>query len=452
MNKFGDFITLKMIFIFFVLLSCFPVVFSNTSTKVQTFLTAIAQPPADDTKYDTAVRPKRVQDDDLEVTINIGITAIKDFFEEAAVLEVVGFVELEWTDELIQSELTSAGITTVNLTLSQDDVWMPIIIMTNSVEDLVRVGHTSVPVVLKPDGGVYWKTNFDMEIYCTVDATYYPFDTHSCKITFLPWQITSEMITLSPTAVNATIDLTQYETNPEWKVVTTSTASATGLYSSVEYTFKIQRRGSFFTMYFVVPVLLMGVMSTVAFMIPYDQARIRYIVTGLLVVTIVINLVVDEIPKTTSPMPVIMYFMVWQMLMFLMLLSYISSTLHIYHRHGKSKVSPCLSCFVSLLWCFPCRGKSLGDWKPPSGYGILNKRFKLQAASAFVKEVKVKRRRDDDGEDDIEKEKKVPRIKWKTVGSTMDIFYFFVFIGLNFCVYMMFLYPWISIAMGNSDT
>jgi hypothetical protein len=31
------------------------------------------------------------------VTINIGITAIKDFFEEAAVLEVVGFVELEWT-------------------------------------------------------------------------------------------------------------------------------------------------------------------------------------------------------------------------------------------------------------------------------------------------------------------------------------------------------------------
>jgi hypothetical protein len=46
-----------------------------------------------------------------------------------------------------------------------------------------------------------------------------------------------------------------------------------------------------------------------------------------------------------------------------------------------------------------------------SGYGILNKRFKLQAASAFVKEIKVKRRRDDDGEDDIEKEKKVPRIK-----------------------------------------
>jgi hypothetical protein len=103
-------------------------------------------------------------------------------------LNKTGFVELEWTDELIQSELTSAGITTVNLTLSQDDVWMPIIIMTNSVEDLVRVGHTSVPVVLKPDGGVYWKTNFDMEIYCTVDATYYPFDTHSCKITFLPWQ------------------------------------------------------------------------------------------------------------------------------------------------------------------------------------------------------------------------------------------------------------------------
>jgi hypothetical protein len=69
------------------LLSCFSVVFSNTSTKVQTFFTAIAQPPADDTKYDTAVRPKLVQDDDLEVTINIGITAIKDFFEEAAVCQ-----------------------------------------------------------------------------------------------------------------------------------------------------------------------------------------------------------------------------------------------------------------------------------------------------------------------------------------------------------------------------
>jgi hypothetical protein len=25
-----------------------------------------------------------------------------------------------------------------------------------------------------------------------------------------------------------------------------------------------------------------------------------------------------------------------------------------------------------------------------------------------------------------------------------------VFIGLNFCVYLMFMYPWISIAMGSS--
>jgi hypothetical protein len=91
-------------------------------------------------------------------------------------------------------------------------------------------------------------------------------------------------------------------------------------------------------MYFVVPVLLMGVMSTVAFMIPYDQARIRYIVTGLLVVTIVINLVVDEIPKTTSPMPVIMYFLVWQMLMFVSRASRSYAYPWIQEHHVNTKV------------------------------------------------------------------------------------------------------------------
>ncbi|CAC5417396.1 CHRNG [Mytilus coruscus] len=435
--------------IFFIAFGIAPVIYGDTATNVGTFLDDIAQPPADKTKYDAAVRPKLIQDDPLQVTINLGITAIKEYYEEAAVLELMGFIEMEWTDELITTPLTAAGITAINITLSQDDVYMPIIIMTNSVEDLVRVGHTSTPVVLKPDGSIYYKTNFDFEVYCSVDATYYPFDTHSCVITFLPWQITSEMITLYPSVENATIDLTQYAINPSWNIMSTTSSYVLGLYSKVEYTIKIQRRGAFFTMYFIVPVLLTGVMSILAFMIPYDQARVRYIVTGTLVVTIVLNLVTDEIPKTTSPIPVVVYFLDWQFLTNIMLLSYISSTLHIYHRHGKSKVSGCLSCFVSLLWCFPCRGKTLGDWKPPSGYGILNKRFKLQAASAFVKEVKVKRRRDDDGEDDIEKEKKVPRIKWKTVGSTMDIFYLFLFLFINFCVYLMFMYPWINLAKEN---
>lgn len=436
----------KLLFVFLV---CLPIVIGNTSTEVANFLALIAQPPADDKKYDTAVRPKSIQDETLDVSMNLGITAIKEYHEESSVLYLMGFVEMEWKDELILSPLTEAGITNINITLSQEDVYMPLIIMNNAVEDLVRVGDTSTPVVLQPDGNIYWKTNFDMEVYCSVDATYYPFDINNCDITFIPWQITSEFIKLFPNAENSAIDMTQFDENPQWKVLETKLVNVTGLYSKIDYTLQIQRRGAFFAMYFVVPVLLMGAISILAFIIPYDQARIRYIVTGSLVTIMILNLVADELPKTTSPIPVIVYFIDWQFLTNLMLLSYISSTLHIYHRHGKSKVSACLSCFVSLLWCFPCRGKTLGDWKPPTGYGILNKRFKLQAASAFVKEVKVKRRRDDDGDDDIEKEKKVPRIKWKTVGSTMDIFYLFFFLALNFIFYTMFMYPWINFAKNS---
>ena len=56
-----------------------PLISSDTATNVQTFLTNIAQPPLDETKYDPVVRPKTNQDEPLVVTMNIGITAIMNY-------------------------------------------------------------------------------------------------------------------------------------------------------------------------------------------------------------------------------------------------------------------------------------------------------------------------------------------------------------------------------------
>lgn len=307
-----------------------------------------------------------------------------------------------------------------------------------SVSSLSELGASDDPVTILKDGTVNWKPGLIIESGCAIDVSYYPFDTQTCSVTFLPWQYTSDLVHLMPNAT--TVDTSLLQESSEWDLTETTVTNTSGVFTEVTFKLTLKRRPQYFILNMVLPIILIGLLNGFVFVMPFDQGRIGFIITGFLSIGVFLTVIANTLPKSSNPMSLLAYFIIWQLMLGALCTLEAILTLKIYHRHGKMPLPSPLKKFLSILWCYPCRGKSVEDEKPPKGYTFYRKRYQLHSVSVFVKEFKMKRKADDKDNAEL-KEKPEPKVSWKTLGSTLDIFFFLVFIVLNIAIYMMFLVP-----------
>ncbi|XP_061175708.1 acetylcholine receptor subunit alpha-1-B-like [Saccostrea echinata] len=386
------------------------------------------------TNYDKRIRPRATQSDVVDVYIKFGLTAITGLDEIGGTLYLVGYLDVTWRDDLIAWNTGSVD----QLMMSHKDIWTPAVTLYTSVSSLSELGASDDPVTILKDGTVNWRPGLVIESGCAIDVSYYPFDTQECTVTFLPWQYTSDLVHLMPNATM--VDISLLQKSSEWDLTETTVKNTSGVFTEVSFKLTLKRRPQYFILNMVLPIILIGLLNGFVFVMPFDQGRVGFIITGFLSIGVFLTVIADVLPKSSNPMSLLAYFIIWQLMLGALCTLESILTLKIYHRHGKMPLPNSLKKFLSVLWCYPCRGKSVQDEKPPKGYTFYRKRYQLHSVSVFVKEFKMKRKGDDNDNPEF-KEKPEPKVSWKTLGSTLDIFFFFVFIILNIAIYMMFLVP-----------
>lgn len=417
-----------------VITSCMLTAYSAAwnSTDVTTLLSSSTF-----TGYDKRIRPRQTQADVVDVYIKFGLTAITGLDEIGGTLYLVGYLDVTWRDDLIAWNTGNVD----EMMMSHTDIWTPAVTLYTSVSSLSELGASDDPVKILKDGTINWRPGLVIESGCAIDVSYYPFDTQTCSITFLPWQYTSDLVHLMPNA--SKVDTSIMQTNSEWDLTETSVKNTSGVFTEVSFELTIKRRPQYFILNMVLPIILIGLLNGFVFVMPFDQGRVGFIITGFLSIGVFLTVVADVLPKSSNPMSLLAYFIIWQLMLGALCTLEAILTLKIYHRHGKMPLPASLKKFLSVLWCYPCRGKSVEDEKPPKGYTFYRKRYQLHSASVFVKEFKMKKKADnnEDKDDPEMKEKPEPKVSWKTLGATLDILFFFMFIVLNIAIYMMFLVP-----------
>ena len=391
------------------------------------------------TGYDKRIRPRQTQSDVVNVYMKFGLTAITGLDEIGGTLYLVGYLDVTWKDELI-AWASGSHASVEEIMMSHTDIWTPAVTLYTSVSSLSELGASDDPVTIQKDGTIKWRPGLVIESGCAIDVSFYPFDTQTCSITFLPWQYSSDLVHLMPNATE--VDTTLLQDNSEWVLKETSVKNTSGVFTEVSFELTLKRRPQYFILNMVLPIILIGFLNGFVFVMPFDQGRVGFIITGFLSIGVFLTVIADVLPKSSNPMSLLAYFIIWQLMLGALCTLEAILTLKIYHRHGKMPLPPSLKKFLSVLWCYPCRGKSVEDEKPPKGYTFYRKRYQLHDVSVFVKEFKMKKKTDGEDKDDTEmKEKPEPKVSWKTLGSTLDIFFFFIFIVLNIAIYMMFLVP-----------
>ena len=424
----------KTIFKFLCLSVLIQLTCATTSTEVANLL-------ADSvfTSYDKRVRPRTNQDDIIYVSLDFGLTSISGLDEIGGTLSVVGYLEAKWDDELIA--WTGTSHTNVQeIQLTQNDIWTPAVTLYTSVDSLSELGESLNPVTITQQGSITWKPGLVIDSGCSVDVSLYPFDTQKCSITFIPWQFTSNMVRLLPNSDTVNTDLLSQSS--EWSLLSTSVANTTGVYTEVTYELTMKRRPQFFILNMILPILLIGLLNGFVFIMPFDQGRVGFIITGFLSIAVFLTIIADILPKSSNPMSLLGYFLVWQLMLAALCTLETIITLKIYHRDGKINVPSYIKKFLAIMWCYPCRGKKMAGDKPPKNQNFFKKTSQLPIVAKDAKEFKMKQR-DSEKSDGDQEDSGPPKTKvtWKMMGASLDTIFFFVFVIVNIAMYMMFLAP-----------
>ena len=110
------------------------------------------------------------------MNVSFDLVALQDFDEVEEKFSVVGLLYISWYDEMITWDPWAyGGIWTQQYPLA--DVWYPVFVLCNPYDTINDVGAKWMTVRYYSSGYALFLPGASFQVTCSVDVTYYPFDT-----------------------------------------------------------------------------------------------------------------------------------------------------------------------------------------------------------------------------------------------------------------------------------
>ncbi|XP_045177525.2 neuronal acetylcholine receptor subunit beta-3-like isoform X2 [Mercenaria mercenaria] len=237
--------------------------------------------------YNNLVRPSGT----TAVTVSFGILSVN---------------HLSWTDGRFSWTPSSySGITEMYLDYTY--CWNPKIIIDNSIDDASILADGALLFQIDSSGVVTWSPSEEFTVHCSMDVTFYPYDTQTCFLSVKSWSFPATAVEL----ISGGIYSNQYAENDEWELtsssVTTQNVTTNGIqYSNLLYKFTMTRRSTTILLTVVLPFVLASFLGVFVFMIPAESSNKTGFPVGVLVVEVVLlSIMMEVIPISARNVPVL---------------------------------------------------------------------------------------------------------------------------------------------------
>ncbi|KAK3105575.1 hypothetical protein FSP39_000885 [Pinctada imbricata] len=372
-----------------------------------------------DSDYTNLVFPVADQTATMTVDMSFTLYSITEFDEIAGTLSVIARLKMSWYDQYVIEKYVPKTHVLESLDVPQDDIWLPPITLFNSVDSLTPVGHSGYEATIAlTNGYVQWSIGIVTKTSCTVNAEDYPFDRQECEIQFTPWAFEYTEIELS--SDESEIDLEEFTENEEWAVTNTSVEITVAANRSIiHYKMTLARRPVFFLVNMIIPIILLGLLNSLCFVLPTDSGeRMGFATNVFLTFAVYMTILASSIPQQSKPLTIMSYYIAI-MLSVSSITTIISVfTLRISNRDPENEVPLGLNYMFAFLTCRVCRKR----------YREMGKNYD--------------RLNDDDEETDSGCDEEAERmsddlasntrfrfgITWRVVGKTVDKMLFMLFL------------------------
>lgn len=372
------------------------------------------------------------------VTVIVTLLALQDVDEVEGTLNLMLSLYLQWNDEVViasgynQTSLFSPMTTGVySLVIPYGKIWTPKILLVNSVDSLDQIGGKDyLPRYDFSTGNVTWIPRVKIRSACTPDVTFYPFDMQTCVFDLVSWGYTESDIVFKPEKNDW--DMSFYEENGEWDIIETKTSTYSKYNSSyLRLSITISRKPLFFAFNIIMPILVLVLLNGMVFFLPVESGeRVGFSVTCFLSFVVLLNLIMDILPRSSSPMSYLCYYTVSMMIFSGGTTAMVILQMRIFHKPGKDKVPQCVQKFVRVLSC-RCRNQIVAtetatknDPEKTTPQGKTKK--------VLVKPVDEKV---------TPKEQDEEEITWQDVARFLDMFLFLAFVGGQSMFTLLFVVP-----------
>jgi len=187
-------------------------------------------------RYTKDVHP--VKDHRQAVRVDLGMALIHlDLDERKSVLEVDGWMRLNWTDEYLKWDPVQYNNLT-QIHFGSEEIWRPDIQLYNNAEGSNLNHYGTTHFLVFPTGVVLWVPPAKFRSFCKVDLRAWPQDSQSCKLKFGSWTSHGNQIDLGLFHNMSSVELLNfYTTNKEWAVLEATASRSTNTYESVPETY-----------------------------------------------------------------------------------------------------------------------------------------------------------------------------------------------------------------------
>ncbi|GFN84030.1 histone-lysine N-methyltransferase SETMAR [Plakobranchus ocellatus] len=248
--------------------------------------------------YEKRVRPS-VAGSPTTVYMIFEPSSILSLDENEQVLYTYATFKCSWFDDHLAWN-TSDYNNITSFLWPQDDVWLPDLIITNSVKNPARLGYDEMPVRVRYTGSVTWYPSKIFATSCDMDVTYYPFDTQICTLILSTKMSTYQEIEIA--AGGSPISWAEYSPGSTWdlKTIAVEALDNQGDITRIQFKLTLKRLRTYYVMNIILPVLFLSFTASIVFYLPADAGeKIGMSMTVLLAYAVYLTIIADNMPQTS---------------------------------------------------------------------------------------------------------------------------------------------------------
>ena len=306
--------------------------------------------------YNTNVRPVENQSLPVYVSIQPYVKSIQEFDEVKEMFSFVGAIFVMWVDDRMKWDPEEyGGINEIHV--SYNDVWIPEMILSSPSDDVDSLGKKWNRIRYHSYGLAQWLPVDLIKSTCSVNVKNYPFDSQSCLTSFNALGYDSREIVIMPWTNQ--IDVSIFQPNSLWDIQNTS-VSVLQANVQLDCTFHLKRKPSFVIINILLPILCLSLLNVLVFLlVPESGERASYCITVLLSIAVFMTIVNDMLPRSSTPVPMISYKLMLDMVISSLIVFVAILNLRIYSRDNSDPVPKWLQKFYLVMSCVWCKKRTI---------------------------------------------------------------------------------------------
>ncbi|XP_039267702.2 neuronal acetylcholine receptor subunit alpha-3-like [Styela clava] len=294
--------------------------------------------------YNPWIRPVENANDSVVVALELFMSQLVKVDEINQIMMTNLWLKQEWFDYKMQWDPSLYGDVRY-LRIPSENIWRPDIVLYNTAVGRFQVEQTTKALV-HYTGSITWTPPAIFKSSCSIDVSYFPFDTQNCTMKFGSW--TYDKARLDLLMYSNKVNRKEYWESGEWEVLDASGYRherkyncCPEIYPDITYSFYIRRLPLFYMINLIIPCLLISFLSVLVFYLPSDCGeKITLCISVLLSLTVFLLVITEIIPSTSLVIPLIGEYLLFTMIFVTLSIVVTVFVLNVHHRSPNTHEMP----------------------------------------------------------------------------------------------------------------